>query len=389
MKIHEYQAVNLFKEYGLPVPEGKLAESEEEAVKLSEGFTPCVLKAQVHSGGRGKAGGVKAARNTEEVRDAAEKLFGMRLVTRQTGPEGKIVRKVLLSETVDVVREFYVSITTDNESGNPVLMMSSDGGTEIEETAKLHPEKILRIPVSVTEGYKNYQGILAADFLGLEGENRKELQSVLKGLVRLYGEKDCSLAEINPLVIDGNGKLMCLDAKINFDDNALFRHPDVMELRDVLEEDPKEARAKEFDLNYVSLDGNIGCLVNGAGLAMATMDIIRKFGAKPANFLDVGGSATTERVTRAFELLLSDSRVEAIMVNIFGGIMKCDVIAEGIVAAAKTTGLSIPLVVRLEGTNVELGKKILDESGLAIIPASDMADAARKAVAAASEGGAK
>ncbi len=383
MKIHEYQAVNLFKEYGLPVPEGKLAESEEEAVKLSEGFTPCVLKAQVHSGGRGKAGGVKAARNTEEVRDAAEKLFGMRLVTRQTGPEGKIVRKVLLSETVDVVREFYVSITTDNESGNPVLMMSSDGGTEIEETAKLHPEKILRIPVSVTEGYKNYQGILAADFLGLEGENRKELQSVLKGLVRLYGEKDCSLAEINPLVIDGNGKLMCLDAKINFDDNALFRHPEIAELRDPQEEDPREYEASQTGLNYIHLNGNIGCLVNGAGLAMATMDEIHAYGGEPANFLDVGGSATSEKVKAAFRLLLSDKNVRAIFVNIFGGIMHCDTIAEGIIRAVSETKLELPLIVRLEGTNSEEGRKMLRESGLAIIPAEDMKDGAIKAVKAA------
>ncbi|MBQ4001320.1 MAG: ADP-forming succinate--CoA ligase subunit beta [Lachnospiraceae bacterium] len=388
MKIHEYQAKELMGAYGIPVPGGSVAETPEEAREIAKTLGKCVIKAQIHSGGRGKGGGVKVANTPDEAYEIAEKMLGMNLVTHQC-PDGKIVHKVLVTDVCSYKKEYYLAVTGDNEHAGLVIVASAEGGTEIEDTAKNHPELIVREPVSVYEGFHGYQGIEVARRLGIPAELRKDFGKLLAGMVKLYLEKDCSLVEINPLVETSEGKLLALDAKVNFDDNALFRHPDVMELRDVLEEDPKEARAKEFDLNYVSLDGNIGCLVNGAGLAMATMDIIRKFGAKPANFLDVGGSATTERVTRAFELLLSDSRVEAIMVNIFGGIMKCDVIAEGIVAAAKTTGLSIPLIVRLEGTNVELGKKILDESGLAIIPASDMADAARKAVAAASEGGAK
>ena len=388
MKIHEYQAKELMGAYGIPVPGGILAETPEEAYEAAKEIQPCVLKAQIHSGGRGKGGGVKVANSPEEAREIAEKMLGMNLVTHQC-PDGKIVHKVLVTDVCNTKKEYYLAVTGDNEHAGLVIVASAEGGTEIEDTAKNHPELIVREPVSVYEGYHGYKGIEVARRLGIPAELRKDFGKLLAGMVKLYLEKDCSLVEINPLVETTDGKLLALDAKVNFDDNALFRHPDILALRDILEEDPKEARAKEFDLNYVSLDGNIGCLVNGAGLAMATMDIIRKFGAKPANFLDVGGSATTERVTRAFELLLSDSRVQAIMVNIFGGIMKCDVIAEGIVAAAKTTGLSIPLIVRLEGTNVELGKKILDESGLAIIPASDMADAARKAVAAVMEGGAE
>ncbi len=388
MKIHEYQAKELMGAYGIPVPGGSVAETPEEAREIAKTLGKCVIKAQIHSGGRGKGGGVKVANTPDEAYEIAEKMLGMNLVTHQC-PDGKIVHKVLVTDVCSYKKEYYLAVTGDNEHAGLVIVASAEGGTEIEDTAKNHPELIVREPVSVYEGFHGYQGIEVARRLGIPAELRKDFGKLLAGMVKLYLEKDCSLVEINPLVETSEGKLLALDAKVNFDDNALFRHPDIVALRDVLEEDPKEARAKEFDLNYVSLDGNIGCLVNGAGLAMATMDIIRKFGAKPANFLDVGGSATTERVTRAFELLLSDSRVQAIMVNIFGGIMKCDVIAEGIVAAAKTTGLSIPLVVRLEGTNVELGKKILDESGLAIIPASDMADAARKAVAAASEGGAK
>ena len=388
MKIHEYQAKELMGAYGIPVPGGSVAETPEEAREIAKTLGKCVIKAQIHSGGRGKGGGVKVANTPDEAYEITEKMLGMNLVTHQC-PDGKIVHKVLVTDVCSYKKEYYLAVTGDNEHAGLVIVASAEGGTEIEDTAKNHPELIVREPVSVYEGFHGYQGIEVARRLGIPAELRKDFGKLLAGMVKLYLEKDCSLVEINPLVETSEGKLLALDAKVNFDDNALFRHPDVMELRDVLEEDPKEARAKEYDLNYVSLDGNIGCLVNGAGLAMATMDIIRKFGAKPANFLDVGGSATTERVTRAFELLLSDSRVEAIMVNIFGGIMKCDMIAEGIVAAAKTTGLSIPLIVRLEGTNVELGKKILDESGLAIIPASDMADAARKAVAAASEGGAR
>ena len=388
MKIHEYQAKELMGAYGIPVPGGSVAETPEEAREIAKTLGKCVIKAQIHSGGRGKGGGVKVAETPEEAYEIAEKMLGMNLVTHQC-PDGKIVHKVLVTDVCSYKKEYYLAVTGDNEHAGLVIVASAAGGTEIEETAKDHPELIVREPISVYEGYHGYQGLEVARRLQIPAELRKDFGKLLAGMVKLYLEKDCSLVEINPLVETSEGKLLALDAKVNFDDNALFRHPDVVELRDILEEDPKEARAKEFDLNYVSLDGNIGCLVNGAGLAMATMDIIRKFGAKPANFLDVGGSATTERVTRAFALLLSDSRVQAIMVNIFGGIMKCDVIAEGIVAAAKTTGLSIPLIVRLEGTNVDLGKKILDESGLAIIPASDMADAARKAVAAANEGGAE
>ena len=386
MKIHEYQAKELMGAYGIPIPGGTVAETAEEAREIAKTLGRSVIKAQIHSGGRGKGGGVKVAETPDEAYEITKKMLGMNLVTHQC-PDGRIVRKVLVTDVCNTKKEYYLAVTVDNEHAGLVIVASAEGGTEIEDTAKNHPELIIREPVSIYEGFHGYQGLEVARRLGLPQELRKDCQKIIAGMVKLCIEKDCSLVEINPLVETEDGRLLALDAKVNFDDNALFRHPDVLALRDINEEDPKEARAKEYDLNYVSLDGNIGCLVNGAGLAMATMDIIRKFGAKPANFLDVGGSATTERVTKAFELLLSDSRVQAIMVNIFGGIMKCDVIAQGIVEAAKTTGLSIPLIVRLEGTNVDLGKKILDESGLAIIPAADMADAARKAVAAANEGG--
>lgn len=383
MKIHEYQAKELLASYEVPVPGGIVAETEEKAFEAAKVFGSCVVKAQVHSGARGKAGGVKFAKTPEEARELASKILGMTLVTRQTGPAGKLVRKVLISEAVDVAREFYLSITGDSERAGLVIVASADGGTEIEETAKEHPEAIVQIPVSSIEGFKGYEGIRAAEVLGLEGDLQKQLISMLGKLVRLYIEKDCSLVEINPLVQTSDGKLLCLDAKVNFDDNALFRHPEVLEMRDIHEEDEKEYRASLSDLNYVSLDGDIGCLVNGAGLAMATMDIIKNFGGSPANFLDVGGSATTEKVKAAFEILLSDGNVKAIFVNIFGGIMKCDIIAEGLVQATREMGISVPIVVRLEGTNVELGQKIIRESGLSIIAASDMADGARKAIAAA------
>ncbi len=383
MKIHEYQAAELFRSYGLPVPEGHLAESVEEAVLIAENLHPCVIKAQVHSGGRGKAGGVKLAHTPEDVKKITGEMLGMKLVTRQTGPEGKLVRKVYLTETVDISREYYVSVTTDNESGNLVMILSAEGGTEIEEISARFPERILKVPVSVTEGFKRYQGILASDFLGLSGGNQKELIGILQGMIRLYLEKDCSLVEINPLVLTKEGKLICLDAKVNFDDNALFRHPEIVALRDVGEEDEREYKASEFGLNYISLKGNIGCLVNGAGLAMATMDVIKAMGGEPANFLDVGGSATAEKVTAAFRILLSDENVEAIFVNIFGGIMHCDIIAEGVITAVSETGLTLPLIVRLEGTNAKEGQQLLRESGLTIIPAYDMADGAKKAVEAA------
>ena len=385
MKIHEYQAKELLGRYGVPVPGGVVAVTAREARQAAEGYGTCVVKAQVHSGGRGKAGGVKLARSPEEAERIAEAMLGMKLVTRQTGPAGKIVRKLLVTEAVEVRKEYYLSITGDNERAGLVIVASADGGTEIEETAKAHPERIVQIPVSAVAGFKRYEGIRAAKALGLEGENEQELIRMLAAMTKLYLDMDCSLVEINPLVLTGEGRLLCLDAKVNFDDNALYRHPELEELRDVDEEDPKEYKASRYDLSYVSLDGNIGCLVNGAGLAMATMDIIQNFGGSPANFLDVGGSATVEKVTAAFEILLSDENVQAIFVNIFGGIMKCDVIAEGVVAAAKEVGLSIPLIVRLEGTNVELGKKILAESGMEIISATDMADGVRKAVKAAAD----
>ena len=383
MKIHEYQAAQLFRAYGLPVPEGHLAVTAEEAYAIAETLTPCVIKAQVHSGGRGKAGGVKMASTPEEAKKIASEMLGMQLVTKQTGPEGKIVRKVYVSETIDVKKEYYLSVTTDNESGSLMIIASAEGGTEIEEIAKNHPKKILKVPVSVTEGFKRYQGLRVADYLGLSGDHQKALLKILQGMIRLFLEKDASLVEINPLVLTEEGTLLCLDAKVNFDDNALFRHPEITELRDINEEDAREYEASKYGLNYISLHGNIGCLVNGAGLAMATMDEIKAKGGAPANFLDVGGSATAEKVTAAFRLLISDEKVEAIFVNIFGGIMHCDIIAEGVITAVGETGLKLPLIVRLEGTNAAEGKKMLDESGLDLITASDMADGAEKAVEAA------
>ena len=383
MKIHEYQAKALLGSYGAPIPSGTVVFTPEEAEEAAQAYDVCVVKAQVHSGGRGKAGGVKLAHSPTEARKIAEAMLGMQLVTRQTGPEGIIVRKLLVTEAVEVQKEFYLSITGDNERAGLVIVASAAGGTEIEDTAREHPKLIAQIPVSAVEGFKRYEALRAAQALGLTGENEKELSALLHAMFRLYRDKDCSLVEINPLALTAQGHLLCLDAKVNFDDNALFRHPELAELRDPDEEDPKEVRASQFDLNYIRLDGSIGCLVNGAGLAMATMDIIHHFGGEPANFLDVGGSATEERVTAAFEILLSDAHVQTIFVNIFGGIMKCDVIARGVVAAAKATGLTIPLVVRLEGTNAAIGKEILAASGMDIIAASDMADGARKAVAAA------
>ncbi len=386
MKIHEYQAKEMLASYGVNVPKGIPAVNADQAYEVAKKFGACVIKAQVHSGGRGKAGGVKFAKTPEEAKEIASKMLGMKLVTKQTGPEGRIVRQVLVTEPADVKKEYYLSITTSNETAGLVIVASAAGGTEIEETAKEHPEAIVQIPVSAVEGFKTYQGIRTAEVLGLEGDLQKQLISLLAKLTKAYVEKDCSLIEINPLVETADGQLLCLDAKVNFDDNALFRHPEVVAMRDINEEDPKEYKASLSDLNYVSLDGDIGCLVNGAGLAMATMDIIKNFGGNPANFLDVGGSATTERVKAAFEILLSDGNVKVIFVNIFGGIMKCDIIAQGLVQATREMGVSIPIVVRLEGTNVDLGRKIISESGLAIIAADDMADGARKAVAAAKGG---
>ncbi len=386
MKIHEYQAKELFLQYGIPTGTGVVCETAEEVFEAAKEINvPVMVKAQIHSGGRGKGGGVKYAATADDAKAIAEKMIGMNLVTKQTGEEGKTVHKVLVTPAGEIKKEYYLSVTVDNESAGLVIIASGEGGTEIEEMAVKTPEKIIKEYVSVYEGFHNYNGIEVARRMGIPAELTKDFVALLRNLIKLFMEKNCSLVEINPLTIDGNDKLFALDAKINFDDNALMRHPEIVELRDVLEEDPKEVRASEFDLNYISLSGNIGCLVNGAGLAMATMDIIQKFGGTPANFLDVGGSATTERVTAAFEILLSDPNVKAIMVNIFGGIMKCDVIAEGVVAAANKLSLTVPLVVRLEGTNVERGKEILNASGLNIIAAADMADAAHKAVEAAKE----
>lgn len=386
MKIHEYQAKELLAAYGVPVPEGLLALTPEEAKEATEKLGgQSVVKAQVHCGGRGKAGGVKLAKSPEEAFSIAQNMLGMTLVSKQTGPEGKVVHKVYVTKAVDIRKEYYLSLTADASAASLVIIASGEGGTEIEETSLKNPEAIVKEQVSVLMGLKSYEALEVAKRIGIPAENRKEFAAILQKMYKLYVEKDCSLIEINPLILTGDGSLSALDAKITFDDNALARHPEVALLRDEQEEDPKEVRASKSDLNYVALDGSIGCMVNGAGLAMATMDIIKKFGGSPANFLDVGGSATEERVTTAFEILLSDPHVKAIMVNIFGGIMKCDIIASGIVAAAKAIDIQVPVVVRLEGTNVELGKKILEESGLALISAKDMADAAHKSVSAIKE----
>lgn len=384
MKIHEYQAKRLLESYRVPVPRGYMADNPDQAFEAAVELGECVVKAQVHSGGRGKAGGVKFARTPREAMEITKAMIGTTLVTHQSGP--KLVRKVLVTQAVGVRREMYLSITGRNENADLVIVASAAGGVEIEETAKTNPEAIVQIPISIEEGLNNEEIMKTAKLFNLNEEQTKTLGVILTGMLQLYLEKDCSLVEINPLVETDKGEILCLDAKVNFDDNALFRHPDILKLRDIDEEDPKEYKASLSDLNYVSLDGDIGCLVNGAGLAMATMDIIKNFGGSPANFLDVGGSATTEKVKAAFEILLSDGNVKAIFVNIFGGIMKCDIIAEGLVQATREMGVKIPIVVRLEGTNVDLGREIIRKSGLSIIAATDMADGARKAIQAAKGG---
>jgi succinyl-CoA synthetase beta subunit len=384
MKIHEYQAKRLLESYRVPVPRGYMADNPDQAFEAAVELGECVVKAQVHSGGRGKAGGVKFARTPREAMEITKAMIGTTLVTHQSGP--KLVRKVLVTQAVGVRREMYLSITGRNENADLVIVACAAGGVEIEETAKTNPEAIVQIPVSIEEGLTNEEMMKTAKLFNLNEEQTKTLGVILTGMLQLYLEKDCSLVEINPLVETDKGEILCLDAKVNFDDNALFRHPDILKLRDIDEEDPKEYKASLSDLNYVSLDGDIGCLVNGAGLAMATMDIIKNFGGSPANFLDVGGSATTEKVKAAFEILLSDGNVKAIFVNIFGGIMKCDIIAEGLVQATREMGVKIPIVVRLEGTNVDLGREIIKKSGLSIIAATDMADGARKAIQAAKGG---
>ncbi|WP_044795356.1 ADP-forming succinate--CoA ligase subunit beta [Bacillus cereus] len=382
MNIHEYQGKAVLRSYGVSVPNGKVAFTVEEAVEAAKelGTDVCVVKAQIHAGGRGKAGGVKVAKNLDEVRTYAESILGTTLVTHQTGPEGKEVKRLLIEEGCDIKKEYYVGLVLNRATSQVVLMASEEGGTEIEEVAEKTPEKIFKEYIDPAVGLQGFQARRIAFNINIPKELVGQAVKFMMGLYRAFIEKDCSIAEINPLVTTGEGKVMALDAKLNFDSNALYRHKDILELRDLDEEDSKEIEASKYDLNYIPLDGNIGCMVNGAGLAMATMDIIKHYHGDPANFLDVGGGATAEKVTEAFKIILSDKNVKGIFVNIFGGIMKCDVIAEGVIEATKQVGLELPLVVRLEGTNVELGKKILNESGLNIVAAESMADGAQKIV---------
>ena len=385
MKIHEYQGKEILREFGVPTPRGVACFSVEEAVKAAKqlGGKVWVVKAQIHAGGRGKGGGVKVAKSPDEVRQFAGQILGMHLITHQTGPEGQVVRRLLIEEGAQIVKEFYVGMVVDRASQRVALLASSEGGMEIEEVAKHSPEKIRTVRIDPVTGLTDKEGAEVARSIGIPDVANAEAVKVLQGLYRAFVEKDAMLAEINPLIITADNRVVALDAKFNFDSNALYRRPEIVAYRDLDEEDPAEIEASRFELSYIQLDGNIGCLVNGAGLAMATMDIIKLYGGSPANFLDVGGGANKEKVTEAFKLMLKNPSLKAILVNIFGGIMKCDVIAEGVVAAAREVHLSVPLVVRLEGTNVELGKKILAESGLPIISGNDMADAAQKVVAAA------
>ncbi|CAN5904242.1 ADP-forming succinate--CoA ligase subunit beta [soil metagenome] len=391
MKIHEYQGKQLFRKYGVPVPFGIAATSVEEAlaaipeVQKQSGSEITVVKAQIHAGGRGKGGGVKVAKTRADAEAAVKQIFGMTLITPQTGPEGKKVQRLLVEQGLAIDHEFYLGMLLDRATGRVTVMASREGGMDIEEVAEKHPEKIIRVTVNPATGWQDNQSRSLAKSLGMTGKVVGELGKFMTSLTRAYEELDCSLLEINPLITTKDGKVLALDAKINFDDNAMFRHPELEEMRDPNEEDAAEQEAKKWDLSYISLDGNIGCMVNGAGLAMSTMDIIKFYGGAPANFLDVGGGATAEKVTAAFKIITSSPDVKAIFVNIFGGIMKCDTIAEGVIKAVKDTGLKQPLVVRLEGTNVELGRKMLAESGLNIVSAADMADGAQKAVKAAKE----
>jgi succinyl-CoA synthetase beta subunit len=382
MNVHEYQGKEILRKYGVKVPNGKVAFTVDEAVEAAKelGSSVVVVKAQIHAGGRGKAGGVKVAKNLDEVRTYASEILGKTLVTHQTGPEGKEVKRLLIEEGCDIKKEYYVGLVLDRATSRVVLMASEEGGTEIEEVAEATPEKIFKEEIDPVLGLMPYQARRIAFNINIPKELVNQAVKFMMGLYNAYIEKDCSIAEINPLVVTGDGQVMALDAKLNFDANALYRQKDILEYRDLEEEDPKEIEASKYDLSYISLDGNIGCMVNGAGLAMATMDIVKHYGGDPANFLDVGGGATAEKVTEAFKIILSDPNVKGIFVNIFGGIMKCDVIATGVVEAAKQVGLEVPLVVRLEGTNVDLGKQILNESGLNIIAAESMADGAEKIV---------
>jgi succinyl-CoA synthetase beta subunit len=385
MKIHEYQGKEVLRKFNVPVPRGIACFSVDEAIAAAEklGGKVWVVKAQIHAGGRGKGGGVKVAKSIDEVKSYASQILGMQLKTHQTGPEGQKVRRLLIEEGADIKKELYVGMVVDRGTQRVALMASSEGGMDIEAVAEHTPEKIHKVFIDPATGLKDSEADDIARQIGVPEASIGAARGVLLGLYKAFEATDSSLAEINPMILTGDGKVIALDAKFNFDDNALYRHPDIVALRDLDEEDPAEVEASKFDLSYISLDGNIGCLVNGAGLAMATMDIIKFYGGSPANFLDVGGGATQEKVTEAFKIMLKNPSLKAILVNIFGGIMKCDVIANGVVAAAREVQLKVPLVVRLEGTNVDLGRKILADSGLPIISGANMADAAQKVVAAA------
>ena len=386
MNIHEYQSKEILTKYGVAVPKGRVAWTPDEAEDIAKNFMGdrlCVVKAQIHAGGRGKAGGVKLAKNHQEARQYAEAILGKKLITHQTGPEGKEVKKVLIEEGCQIAREFYLGLVVDRANQRVVVMASQEGGVEIEEVAAKSPEKILKEYIDPAVGLIPFQARKLAFGLGIDKSLVNKAVKFMMGLYQAFVDSDASMAEINPLVITKDGNIMALDAKMGFDDNGLFRHKDIHEMRDLDEEDPKEVEASRYSLNYVALGGNIGCMVNGAGLAMATMDIIKLYGGMPANFLDVGGGANKEQVIAAFKILMSDEKVKAVLINIFGGIMRCDIIAEGVIAAAKEVGVKVPLVVRLQGTNVDLGRKILSESGLNIITAEKMNEAAEKVVAAA------
>lgn len=385
MNIHEYQAKEVLRKFGVTTLRGKVVRSPDEAVAAAKeiGGSLWVVKAQIHAGGRGKGGGVKLAKSIDEVRELAKKMLGMTLVTHQTGPEGKKVHTLLIEEGCNIAKEYYVACLIDRTTGRAAMMASAEGGMDIEEVAAHKPEAIKKVDIDPVTGLAPFQARQLAFEIGMAPELVNKAHKFFSGLYNAFVNTDCSIAEINPLVVTKEGNVLALDAKMNFDSNSLFRHPEIMEYRDLNEEDPTEIEASKYDLAFIKLDGNIGCLVNGAGLAMATLDIIKLHGASPANFLDVGGGADKEKVTAAFKIILQDKNVKAILVNIFGGIMKCDVIAEGVIAASKEVGLRVPLVVRLEGTNVELGKKLLKESGLNIMPADDLTDAAKKAVKAA------
>jgi len=385
MKIHEYQAKQILARCGVAVPRGEVVAEADQARDVAErlGGGTVVVKAQIHAGGRGKGGGVKLARNPDEALRVAGQILGMTLITHQTGPEGRLVRQVLIEEGLEVARELYLGIVIDRSTARPVIMASSEGGVEIELVAAEHPEKILREGIDAAVGFQPFQARKLAFGLGLDAAQVSEAVKFITGLYRAFEVTDASLAEINPFVATQDGRLLALDAKMSFDDNALFRHPDIREMRDVNEEDPLEVAASEFKLNYIRLEGNVGCMVNGAGLAMATMDIIQHAGGQPANFLDVGGGASEEQVRRGFEIILGDPKVRAVLINIFGGIMRCDIVANGVVAAVRRLGVKVPVVVRLEGTNVELGQEILKQSGLNFTVAKGMKDAAEKVVALA------